>query len=558
MGESEGSHKPFAGFFAQKRSTILAALLFAAVAAGVAFWVMERERSRPRLADVAASNEKLPGKQVPDVDGLEVGEMPFLPESIPEAPVRPFVEIIQKTSDPVPQETSAPEKNVVPEAVASGSVDGFTDLHGESARSPPLISGKPVIGRLETSGSSYHSASNTDQTVAEKPVLQLNSEPFSRNPPAVVPVENPPPDSEERKDVADKPDPSLRVTTRLQHGESDRGGFGVDGNERSEEPEKSNISEDILFEEELPQSGYQEQTAQRDLVAVQTSKKRSGKRIALVIDDLGYNKPMSKAIFQLPADLTLAVLPGGSYSRELADLAFSLGRELILHQPMQPMGYPSVKPGYGALYSSMNEGQILEVLRDNFQIFPHAKGLNNHMGSQLTTNPVVMDVVMKFLKSKNLYFLDSRTSTQSVAESRAHALGVVATRRDVFIDNVPEKHSVLKKLGELVSMAQNHGRAVGIGHPHQATLDALREWLPTLSGKGIEVARLSHFLPRTHVAKGARPAEIPEVGKIKSSHGPASGQMSVPKRDQLPSPAVGLPALHQTTGHAPKIATVAE
>jgi polysaccharide deacetylase 2 family uncharacterized protein YibQ len=222
-------------------------------------------------------------------------------------------------------------------------------------------------------------------------------------------------------------------------------------------------------------------------------REKSKIRLAVIIDDLGYNSRVSKAIARLPADITLAVLPGGIASQDVVNIATQTGKELILHQPMQPLGYPAVNPGPNALLGGMGQEKLRRVLLDNLAKFSTAVGINNHMGSFLTTQVTAMDVVMEVLAERKLFFVDSRTSVKTIAESRARLSGIPVARRDVFIDNNQDKASILKQLSLLESLAYN-GPVVGIGHPYPGTLAALKEWIPALKAKGIVLARVSQLL----------------------------------------------------------------
>nr|CRH07355.1 conserved exported protein of unknown function [Candidatus Magnetococcus massalia] len=228
---------------------------------------------------------------------------------------------------------------------------------------------------------------------------------------------------------------------------------------------------------------------------VKPNRKRSRKvRIAMVIDDLGYNGPIGRAIVKLPADITLAVLPGGPYSRQLVNIGHRMGRELILHQPMEPKGFPRVDPGPGALLQGMSSKQVQRILNHNLDQFPEVVGVNNHMGSSVTENRGVMNAVMKVLVKRELYFIDSRTSAKSVAYRAASRYGVPRAKRSVFIDNRRTVSAVLKRLDELVAYAKRNGYGIGIGHPYGVTLKALRMWLPTLEEQDVEVIRASRLL----------------------------------------------------------------
>ncbi|MBF0371326.1 MAG: divergent polysaccharide deacetylase family protein [Magnetococcales bacterium] len=216
--------------------------------------------------------------------------------------------------------------------------------------------------------------------------------------------------------------------------------------------------------------------------------------VALIIDDLGYNGKVSEAIAKLPGEITLAVLPGGPSSRRVTKLGVALGKEIILHQPMEPKGYPKVNPGPGVILVEMDEGDTQRVLVENLKKFPEVVGINNHMGSRLTEKKAHMAWVMDILVERGLYFLDSRTSTKTVGYSQAKANGVPRAQRDIFIDNVRNETAILKQLAKLEKRALKKNGAVGIGHPYPATLRAIKKWQVGLSERGLVLQPASHFL----------------------------------------------------------------
>ncbi|MEO5362247.1 MAG: divergent polysaccharide deacetylase family protein [Magnetococcus sp. DMHC-8] len=230
--------------------------------------------------------------------------------------------------------------------------------------------------------------------------------------------------------------------------------------------------------------------------------------LAVIIDDLGHDWSIAKALVDLPADLTLAILPGLAHSREIARLGKAAGRELLLHQPMEPYRYPQISPGPGALLSHMDVPGWQATLRANLAQLPEVVGVNNHMGSRLTENAQAMDAVMAVLSTQQLFFIDSRTSEASVGAVRAAADQVPTAVRDVFIDNEPNEESIQRQLAQLERLAHKNGGAVGIGHPHRATLAALQHWLPTLSQKGIRLMRVSRFI-RPATARARYPDRPP-------------------------------------------------
>ncbi|MEO5346378.1 MAG: divergent polysaccharide deacetylase family protein [Magnetococcus sp. YQC-9] len=250
-------------------------------------------------------------------------------------------------------------------------------------------------------------------------------------------------------------------------------------------------------------------------------------RIAVVIDDLGYNGPVSLGIARLPESITLAILPGGDFSRQVVTVGKSTHKEIILHQPMEPLGYPRTKPGPGALLNGMGHDEIRTILSRNLEKFPEVIGINNHMGSRLTQNREAMDAVMELLKERDLFFLDSRTSQTSVGYARAKAGGVPAARRDVFLDNVPKVASIEARLADLERIARHTGRAIGIGHPHAETLTALRNWLPAVTKRGIRIEGISHFLTTTDSAHPPRPAPpIPPAESQRESATPEKSALN--------------------------------
>ncbi|MEO5369035.1 MAG: divergent polysaccharide deacetylase family protein [Magnetococcus sp. DMHC-1] len=249
--------------------------------------------------------------------------------------------------------------------------------------------------------------------------------------------------------------------------------------------------------------------------AVSGSGSRGGwARVAVIIDDLGYNGPVSEAIARLPADLTLAILPGGGHSRAVAQLGKTTNKEVILHQPMEPRGYPRLNPGRGALLMGMDRDRVRRILIANLDQFPEAKGVNNHMGSQLTTDAASMSRVMEVLAERGLFFVDSRTAGRSVGVREAVAHQVPRVQRDVFLDNVPKVKAVSQQLARLEAVAHKQGSAVAIGHPYPATLAALRAWLPEAKNRKIEVIRASQLLgPES--ARARYPTRLPVVAQAR-------------------------------------------
>lgn len=231
------------------------------------------------------------------------------------------------------------------------------------------------------------------------------------------------------------------------------------------------------------------------------AKGRSG-RIVIIIDDMGMNRTNSHAAIDLPNPLTLAFLPYAPKLSEITGRARKKGHELMIHVPMEPMS-SKIDPGPMALKDGMTE----EVLRLNlskiFQSFDGYAGINNHMGSKLTQDENAMRVVMKHLVDQDLFFVDSKTSAQSVAGDMAAAHGLRYAQRDVFLDHEDTPEFVAHALRNLERIAYRRGIAIGIGHPKKNTIDALKRWIPTLKDKNLTLVPVSKVVKRKSIRIGS-------------------------------------------------------
>jgi polysaccharide deacetylase 2 family uncharacterized protein YibQ len=203
-------------------------------------------------------------------------------------------------------------------------------------------------------------------------------------------------------------------------------------------------------------------------------------RVAIIIDDLGYDRQLAEKLIDLNAPITVAILPHSPHQESTARLAHDRGLEVMLHLPMEPMEYPEINPGPGALLASMAPDELLRVLEENLKTVPYIKGVNNHMGSRLTAHSEQMYQVFSALKRHGLFFVDSRTTDESVCRPSARLFQIPFTQRDVFLDNSQDPASIRKQIRELVRIARRKGEAVGIAHPHPATYAVLKEELPAL------------------------------------------------------------------------------
>lgn len=205
--------------------------------------------------------------------------------------------------------------------------------------------------------------------------------------------------------------------------------------------------------------------------------------VAIIIDDLGYDKKIAKKLSQLNGGLTFSILPYSPFQKSIARLAHDNGLGTMLHLPMEPFEYPAVNPGPGTLLTTMTPDQLIRQLEKNLASVPYIKGVNNHMGSKMTSESDQMYQIFSILKKRNLYFIDSRTSGKTLCKPSARLFQIPFAQRDVFIDHFQDPDFIRKQIHELVRIAQRNGQAVGIGHPHTITYEILREMMPELEKK---------------------------------------------------------------------------
>ena len=214
--------------------------------------------------------------------------------------------------------------------------------------------------------------------------------------------------------------------------------------------------------------------------------------MVLIIDDLGYHHGIGMDMIALPGKVNLAVLPHTPYSTKLARAGHLAGKEIMLHAPMSNSGGMPLGPG--GLTPTLSEAAFTRTLEEDIDAIPHVRGINNHMGSELTTMPQQMAWVMETLLRRELYFVDSRTSPRTIAGKTADQFAVPYLSRSVFLDNEATKDAIGRQFRALVRRAEHKGLAVGIGHPYAATADYLKTALPGLRCRGIRLALVSEVL----------------------------------------------------------------
>lgn len=201
-------------------------------------------------------------------------------------------------------------------------------------------------------------------------------------------------------------------------------------------------------------------------------------KLAIVIDDFGYRKKEDNQILQLPTAVSIAILPDSPHGKEITQKAHAQGREILIHMPMAPISKQPLERD--TLKPSMEQTEINRIIQRAINNVPYAVGMNNHMGSAMTSDRAAMDRVIKALQHANLYFLDSVTIGNTQAAKAAQAAGVPSLRRHVFLDNVQTETETRQQLARAIALARKNGSAIAIGHPHPSTVRALQQQLPLL------------------------------------------------------------------------------
>jgi len=216
-------------------------------------------------------------------------------------------------------------------------------------------------------------------------------------------------------------------------------------------------------------------------------------RVAIVIDDMGFDRHVFKEFVKLGIPITFSILPGERFSADIAEEAKELNFDVMLHLPMEPHN-PKKIAGNGMIYLRMSPEEMLRQLSMDLDAVPHIVGVNNHMGSLLTENRDAMTLLLEEIQKRGLFFLDSKTSPDSVAYDVAKSMGIKSGKRDVFIDNLPDEEYIKGQIDKVIEIAKKKGEATAIGHPRPSTVAALREKIPDFEREGIAIVPLSEVV----------------------------------------------------------------
>ncbi|EML1937554.1 MULTISPECIES: divergent polysaccharide deacetylase family protein [Providencia] len=252
----------------------------------------------------------------------------------------------------------------------------------------------------------------------------------------------------------------------------------------------------------------------------------SAAQLAIVIDDFGYRTKEDNQILALPTPITIAILPDSPHGQLVANKAHQQGREILIHMPMKPLSQQPLEKN--TLAPSMSAEEVDRIIQRAISKVPHATGMNNHMGSEMTSSLPGMRNVMRSLSRSNFFFLDSVTIGNTQVAKAAKEFGVPTVRRHLFLDNHQSEEETRTQLNKAVAYARKHGNAIAIGHPHPSTVRALQKFLPQLPSD-IELVNVSTLLNRAQQPQEQQPLKMqPEEPKQLSTDSPNGTQTTPP------------------------------
>ena len=215
-------------------------------------------------------------------------------------------------------------------------------------------------------------------------------------------------------------------------------------------------------------------------------------KVAIIIDDIGYNRKAGEMAISLPGAITYAVIPFTPFGRKLAEQAHASAKEVIVHLPMESTS--GQKLDIGGITTQQSKWEVKDRLNNSLGRLPFAVGFNNHMGSMLTADEKAMSWIMEEVADTSLFFIDSMTNPHSIAYETANAYGIPSLRRDVFLDADPSPERIEKAFRQLLRIAKRMGSAVAIAHPYPTTLEFLNSTLPEFESHGVKLVSVSELV----------------------------------------------------------------
>lgn len=245
-------------------------------------------------------------------------------------------------------------------------------------------------------------------------------------------------------------------------------------------------------------------------------------KIAIIIDDIGNNQ-YHQSFSTLPQHITFSILPFTPYAKKIANSAHQKKREVLVHIPMQAYSHNNLL-GKGALTQRMTKQEHQETLQASLMAVPYAIGVNNHMGSKLTEKILPMRWTMELLYQQGFFFVDSRTSNHSIAESSAIIAGLPALRRHVFLDNERTQEAMEKRFQEAIKHSHQSLHTIIIAHPYPETLQYLSQRLAK-PNKAYQLVKLSQLISvKQRITLQRKKVEYQQVSLASSERSPTQHQ----------------------------------
>lgn len=243
-------------------------------------------------------------------------------------------------------------------------------------------------------------------------------------------------------------------------------------------------------------------------------------KLSIVIDDFGYRPQTENQVLAMPSTISVAVLPNAPHAREMATKAHNSGHEVLIHLPMAPLSKQPLEKD--TLRPDMSSDEIERIIREAVDKVPYAVGLNNHMGSAMTSSLFGMQKVMQALSRYNLYFLDSMTIGNSQAMRAANGTGVKVIKRRVFLDDTQNEADIRVQFNRAIDLARRNGSAIAIGHPHPTTVRVLQQMVYNLP-PDITLVRPSSLLNEPQVDTSKPNNSLPPQSQPTTPRNPFRG-----------------------------------
>lgn len=262
-------------------------------------------------------------------------------------------------------------------------------------------------------------------------------------------------------------------------------------NTRSQQTEILNSYEDLRTGTIILELGYKQKLLYRLKFIRNDALLPGAGKIAIIIDDFGYSlSDLVQEFFNLDFSFTISIIPGLKYSNEISERALLNEKEILIHFPMEPLN-EKIEENPFLILTSLPDEEIQNRVRKAALLIQHAIGANNHQGSKATADERIMKIFLSELKNQNLFFIDSRTTNQSVSNKIAADLHFPIAGRDIFLDHEDDREAIKNQLIELAKMASKKNYAIGIGHLKPNTLQVLKEEIPGLQRLGYEFIFIS-------------------------------------------------------------------